>query len=56
MFYQKFGETYSWLPARVIESTCRDATRSARSFRELRKRGRAYTDKPEARRVAIIIL
>ena len=53
VFYSRFRERYPWLPTRVIKGAYRDATRRARSFRELKKRGRAYTDKPEIRRVTI---
>jgi len=53
VFYSRFRERYPWLPTRVIKGAYRDAVRRARSFRELKKKGKAYTDKPEVRRVAI---
>jgi len=53
VFYSKLRERYSWLPTRVIKGAYRDAVRRAKSFRELKKRGRAYTDKPEIRIVTI---
>lgn len=53
VFYSKFRERYPWLPTRVIKGAYRDAVRRAKSFRELKKRGSAYTDKPEIRRVTI---
>jgi putative transposase len=53
VFYSKFRERYPWLPTRVIKGAYRDAVRRAKSFRELKKRGRAYTDNPEIRRVTI---
>jgi IS605 OrfB family transposase len=37
----------------VIKGAYRDATRRAKSFRERKKRGKVYKDKPEVRRVAI---
>jgi len=53
VFYKKFRERYPWLPTRVIKGAYRDATRRAKSFREAKKKGRAYKDKPEVRRVTI---
>jgi len=53
VFYEKFRERYPWLPTRVIKGAYRDATRRAKSFRERKKRGKVYKDKPEVRRVAI---
>jgi transposase, IS605 OrfB family, central region len=53
VFYSRFRERYPWLPTRVIKGAYRDAVRRAKSFRELKKRGRAYTDRPEVRRVTV---
>ncbi len=53
IFYSRFRERYPWLPTRVIKGAYRDAVRRAKSFRELKKKGRAYTDKPEVRRVTV---
>jgi IS605 OrfB family transposase len=53
VFYEKFRERYPWLPTRVIKGAYRDAVRRAKSFRERKKRGKVYKDKPEVRRVAI---
>jgi len=53
VFYSRFRERYPWLPTRVVKGAYRDAVRRAKSFRELKKRGRAYTDKPEVRRVTV---
>jgi IS605 OrfB family transposase len=52
-FYEKFRERYPWLPTRVIKGAYRDAVRRARSFRERKKKGKVYKDKPEVRRVTI---
>ncbi len=41
------------IPTRVIKGAYGDAVRRARSFRELDKRGKAYSDKPQIRRIAI---
>ena len=53
VFYEKFRERYPWLPTRVIKGAYRDVARRAKSFRERKKKGKAYKDKPEVRRVAI---
>jgi IS605 OrfB family transposase len=53
VFYDKFREGFSWLPTRVIKGAYRDAVRRAKSFRERKKRGKVYKDKPEVRRVTI---
>jgi transposase, IS605 OrfB family, central region len=53
VFYSRFRERYPWLPTRVIKGAYRDAVRRAKSFRELKKKGRAYTDRPEVRRVTV---
>jgi len=42
------------MPTRVIKGSYRDAVRRAKAFRELLKKGRAYTGKPEVRRVKIV--
>jgi IS605 OrfB family transposase len=53
IFYKKFRERFSWLPTRVIKGAYRDAVRRAKSFRERKKKGKVYKDKPEVRRVTI---
>jgi len=53
VFYQRFREKSPWMPTRIIKSAYRDAVRRSRSFRKLKKLGRAYTDKPEIRRITI---
>jgi len=53
VFYNRFRERYPWLPTRVIKGAYRDAARRAKSFREIKKRGKAYTNKPEVKRVTI---
>jgi transposase len=53
VFYNRFRERYPWLPTRVIKGAYRDAVRRAKSFREIKKRGKAYTNKPEVKRVTI---
>ncbi len=53
VFYHKFREKYPWLPTRIIKGCYRDAVRRAKSFRELKKRGLAKTDKPVVRRITV---
>ena len=53
VFYSRFRNVYPWMSTRVIKGAYRNAVRRAKSFRELRKRGRAYTNKPEIGRVTI---
>lgn len=53
IFYSKLREKYPWLPTRMIKGAYRDAVRRAKSFRKLKKEGRAYTDKPEVKKVTI---
>jgi len=53
VFYHKFREKYPWIPTRVIKGCYRDAVRRAKSFRELKKKGVAKTDKPVVRKVTI---
>jgi len=52
-FYSEFREKYPWMPTRVVKGCYRDAVRRARSFRRLKRRGVAKTDKPVVRKVAI---
>jgi putative transposase len=54
VFYERYREQYPWMPTRVIKGAYRDAARRAKAFREARKRGRAYTGKPEVRMVEIV--
>ena len=54
VFYERYRREYPWMPSRVIKGAYRDAVRRAKSFRERLKKGRAYTRKPEVRRVTIV--
>jgi IS605 OrfB family transposase len=54
VFYERYRRQYPWMPTRVIKGAYRDATRRAKSFRERLKKGKAYTRKPEVRRVTIV--
>jgi len=53
IFYHRFRREYPWLPTRIIKGCYRDAARRAKSFRVLRDRGVAKTDRPEVRKVTI---
>jgi putative transposase len=54
VFYERYRREYPWMPSRVIKGAYRDAVRRAKSFRERLKKGKAYTGKPEVRRVTIV--
>ncbi len=53
VFYHKFREKYPWLPTRIIKGCYRDAVRRAKSFREMKRRGVARTERLVVRRVTI---
>jgi IS605 OrfB family transposase len=52
-FYAKFRREHPWLPTRLIKGAYRDAARRAKSFRDTKKRGKAYTEMPEVRHVTL---
>mgnify|MGYP001772502846 CR=1 FL=1 len=52
-FYKKYRKEFPWLPTRVIKGTYRDVLRRVKSFKELKRKGIAKTDKPEVKRVTI---
>ncbi|MFZ8811037.1 MAG: IS200/IS605 family accessory protein TnpB-related protein [Pyrobaculum sp.] len=54
VFYAKFRQVYPWLPTRLIKGAYRDAVRRAKSFRDAKKRGRAYTETPEVRNATLV--
>ena len=53
VFYHKFRGKYPRLPTRIIKGCYRDAVRRAKSFRELKKKGLAKTNKPVVRKVTL---
>ncbi len=53
VFYAKFRREHPWLPTRLIKGAYRDAARRAKSFRDAKKRGKAYTEMPEVRHVTL---
>jgi len=53
VFYRKFREKYPWLPSHYIHGAIGDALTRVKSFNELKKKGKAYTNKPVVKRVTI---
>lgn len=51
--YRTLRERYSQLPSHYIHTACQDASTRIKSFMELKKRGRAYTERPVVRNVSI---
>jgi len=52
-FYKQYRKEFPWLSTRVIKGTYRDTLRRVRSFKKLKSKGKAKTDKPEVKRVTI---
>ncbi len=50
--YKTEREKYK-LPSHFIYTACEDASERSDSFQKLKRRGRAYTEKPSVRRVTI---
>jgi len=51
--YKTEREKHKDLPSHYIYTACEDASERLDSFEKLKKRGRAYTEKPSVRRVTI---
>ncbi len=51
--YHVLRDRYPQLPSHYVHTACQDAATRIKSFMELRKRGRAYTEKPVVRKVSI---
>ena len=51
--YRRFREKYPEMPTRLVKGAIADAARRAKSFLKLKKQGKAYTDKPEVKKVTI---
>jgi IS605 OrfB family transposase len=51
--YRTERENHKDLPSHYIYTACEDASERLSSFEKLKKRGKAYTEKPSVRRVAI---
>lgn len=52
LFYEQLKEKHD-LPTHYYYTVCHDATTRARSFLELKRKGRAKTEKPEIRKVSL---
>jgi len=52
-FYKQYRKEFPWLATRVIKGSYRDVLRRVKSFKELKREGKAKTDKPTVRRVTI---
>jgi len=55
VFYHKFRKEYPWLPTRIVKGCYRDAARRGKSFRELKEKGIAKTDRPVVRNITITL-
>ncbi|MEM3681565.1 MAG: zinc ribbon domain-containing protein [Metallosphaera sp.] len=51
--YKHFREKYPDLPSRYVTEAIRDASATLKSFKKLKKSGRAYTDKPVVRKWSV---
>jgi len=52
-FYKQYRKKFPWLATRVIKGSYRDVLKRVKSFKELKMKGIAKTDKPAVRRVTI---
>jgi IS605 OrfB family transposase len=51
--YRTERENHKDLPSHYVYTACEDASERLSSFEKLKKRGRAYTEKPSVRKVAV---
>jgi len=51
--YRILREKYPNLPSHYIHTACQDASTRIESFMELKRRGRAYTEKPVVKKISI---
>jgi len=51
--YRMLREKHPQLPSHYIHTACQDASARVESFLDLKKRGRAYTERPVVRRVSV---
>jgi len=51
--YRRLREKHTQLPSHYVHTACQDAATRIRSFMGLKKRGKAYTEKPVVRSVSI---
>jgi len=52
-FYKQYRKEFPWLATRIIKGTYRDVLRRVKSFKELKRKGKAKTDRPAVKRVTI---
>jgi len=52
-FYKQYRKEFPWLATRVIKGSYRDVLRRVKSFKELKREGKAKTDRPAVKRVTI---
>jgi len=52
-FYKQYRKEFPWLATRVIKGSYRDVLRRVKSFKGLKRKGKAKTDRPAVRRVTI---
>ncbi|RLG85528.1 MAG: transposase [Thermoprotei archaeon] len=51
--YRMLSDRYPQLPSHYVHTACQDVATRIKSFMELKKRGRAFTEKPAVRKVSI---
>jgi len=51
--YKAEREKHNDLPSHYVYTACEDASERLDSFEKLKRRGRAYTDKPSVRKVTV---
>ena len=51
--YRKLRGKYPQLPSHYVHTACQDVATRIKSFLELKRRGRAYTEKPVVRNISI---
>jgi len=52
-FYKQYRKEFPWLATRVIKGSYRDVLKRVKSFKELKMKGKAKTDRPAVKRVTI---
>jgi len=52
-FYKQYRKEFPWLATRVIKWSYRDVLKRVKSFKELKRKGKAKTDRPAIKRVTI---
>jgi len=52
-FYKQYRKEFPWLATRIIKGSYRDVLKRVKSFKELKSKGKAKTDRPTVRRITI---